>query len=152
MISDDVFAVLRDYPRIYLACHMRHPSARKRGGTITGRDASILAHIAVGELRPRDLVNHMGLARSTVSEAINRLIGLQLVEVRPASGDRRAKALRITASGKAAIEHQSVLDAALVAAALKRLTRANRRTVVAGLKLLADTSSAIRQTAKQVRR
>ena len=53
MISDDVFAVLREIPRIYLACHVRHPSAGKLADTVTGRDASILAHIAVGELRPR---------------------------------------------------------------------------------------------------
>jgi DNA-binding MarR family transcriptional regulator len=147
MISDEVFAILRDFPRIYLACHVRHPPGRKRRSAITGRDASILAHVAIAELRPRDLARHLGLAASTVSEAVKRLIGLQLIDVRLPSNDRRAKTLRITATGRQAIAGGSVLDAAVVQAALQSLSPSRRRKVVEGLKILADAASIARQTA-----
>lgn len=152
MISEDVFAILRDYPRIYLACHIRHPPGRKQPGPITGRDASILAHVAVGELRPGDLAGHLGLASSTISEAVKRLIGLELVAVRLLAHDGRAKTLRITGAGRAAIENQSVLDAGVVALALKSLSPTKRRKAVDGLRILADASSDVRQALREARR
>ena len=106
----------------------------------------------MGELRPRDLASHLGLAATTVSEAVKRLIILELVEVRPPSGDRRAKPLGITTSGRAAIEHQSVLDARVVSSAIKKLSVTKRCTAFAGPKILADASSAVRQESTKARR
>jgi DNA-binding transcriptional ArsR family regulator len=56
-------------------------------------DADLLVHIAVGGLRSSELAEHLGLARSTVSEAVTRLRALGLVVSRDCATDRRAKPL-----------------------------------------------------------
>lgn len=45
---------------------------------------AILQHLASGEHRVRDLVDHMGLAQSTVSKHIGFLLECGLVSARPA--------------------------------------------------------------------
>jgi DNA-binding MarR family transcriptional regulator len=135
------YSVLRDYPRIYRACHVRHPPKRKSRGGITGHDADLLVLIAVGGLRSSELAEHLGLARSTVSEAVTRLRRLGLVVSRDCATDRRAKALEITASGKSAIAMRSVLDVQLVRGVLKGLTAVQCQRAVEGLRLLADAAS-----------
>lgn len=44
---------------------------------------AILQHLATGEHRVRDLVEHMGLAQSTVSKHVSFLLECGLVTVRP---------------------------------------------------------------------
>jgi DNA-binding transcriptional ArsR family regulator len=75
------------------ACHLRHPPKRTSRGGITGQDADLLVHIAVGGLRSSELAEHLGLARSTVSEAVARLRTLGLVVSRDCATDRREKPL-----------------------------------------------------------
>jgi DNA-binding MarR family transcriptional regulator len=108
---------------------------------VTARDAALLAHIAVGGLRSTDLARHPGVASSTVSEAVQRLIKLGLIVVRPRPTDHRARELVLTAQGEAAISAQSVLDAGRVCEALGILSAAQHRTAVGGLWLLADAAA-----------
>jgi DNA-binding MarR family transcriptional regulator len=62
-------------------------------------------------------------------------------------GDARARIVRLTQKGKAALSETSVLNLARVKAALARLNATDRRAVVRGLELLADAAQAASERA-----
>lgn len=143
-MSDELFSILRDYPQVYLACHSSHRARKGKRGGVTTRDATFLAHIAEGAWsKPQALAKHLGLARSTVSEALKRLRALGLVTMDDDADDGRRRRITLTDSGREAIVGSSVLDAARVRAVLARLTAVERKTAVRGLRLLAEASRAL---------
>jgi DNA-binding MarR family transcriptional regulator len=138
MNASDLRAVQRAYPQIYLACHVRHRRAASSPDGLSERDGALLAHLdELAGVRPTDLARHLGVARSTVSAALERLAGLGLARLLPAPRDRREREIRLTAQGARALAKASVLDARRVAALLSRLSPTERRCAVRGLSLLA---------------
>lgn len=144
-MDEDVYAVLRDYPRIYFACHVEH---RTRGASATGltsRDAGLLAHVAADGVAPSALARHLGLSRSTLSEALARLAGQGLLTLEVDAADHRRRRVRLTQAGRDAVAASSVLDAGRVADLLGRLTAGERRRAVDGLGLLAEGARRTRE-------
>lgn len=134
--------VLRHYPRIYVACHVDHRARRGQGPAVSARDQTILAHVPSAGLRPQDLARHLHVAPSTLSAALKRLASLELITLTAPSHDRRARVIRLTEAGKAALSETSVLESTRVRAALVRLRGEDRAAVVRGLELLADAAQA----------
>lgn len=149
MNNDLVFAIQRDYPRIYLACHVDHVRARTSSHGISSRDASLLAHLDASEAETAgDLAVHLGIAASTLSATLSRLESLGYLERVRTAADRRFVAPRLTAKGRDAVARTSVLDAGRVSEALKRLTAAERKRAAEGLALLAKGAAAIKRKSK----
>lgn len=134
--------VQRQYPRIYIACHVDHRARRGRGPTISARDQTILAHVPNKGVRPQVLAAHLRVVPSTMSAALKRLTMLGLVTMTTEARDGRAKVVRLTDEGKTALSKTSVLDASRLRAALAKLSAADRQSVVRGLELLADAAQA----------
>lgn len=137
---DHVRRVQRAYPQLYLACHVEHATRRRDHG-LSDRDSSILAHL--DELAPvtaGTLAKHLGVGPSTLTEAIDRLEALGLVE-RTRRG-RRVE-LRITALGIDRMQETSVLDAARLDALLALVPARDREAAVCGIELLADAARAL---------
>lgn len=136
-----VLDVLRFYPRIYHACHVRHVRARSTEMRLSDRDSMLLGHMH-GEApwRPGDLARHMGVAPSTMTGTIDRLERLGYVA---RSRHGRQTQLRITPLGTEAMARTSVLDAGRVGRLLARLAPAERRRAVEGLALLASAADRI---------
>jgi DNA-binding MarR family transcriptional regulator len=130
------------YPRIYYACHTRHARRRSNRYRLSTRDAEILVHLDSAEpLTLAALARHLDRARSTLSEAVSALEALGYVtKAGHVSGDRRQVGLRLTPAGVAAVHGSSVLEAARLRAAFRRLSSRERAAVVAGLDLLARAS------------
>ena len=139
-IKDQAAAVLRHYPRIYIACHTDHRDRKGQGDAITARDQTILAHIPDDGIRPNLLAAHLDVAASTLSAALKRLASMQLVLLDTDATDARGKIARLAPAGKAALSQTSVLDVARVLAALRGLNAEERAAVVRGLSLLADAA------------
>jgi DNA-binding MarR family transcriptional regulator len=137
-MDDDVFAIQRLYPQVFLACHTRHVRARSTAFRLSAADSSLLAHldrelpITAGELAA-----HLGVGGPAVSAALVRLERLGYLERGRRTDDRRLSDLRLTAKGAEALQAASVLDTELLGSALARLTPAERRQAVLGLELLA---------------
>lgn len=150
MTDELVFRIQRDYPRIYLACHVDHVRARTSPHGISSRDASLLAHLDASEAETAgDLAKHLGIAASTLSATLMRLEELgYLARVRGAK-DRRFVAPKLTAKGREAVGDASVLDAGRVAQVLARLKPAERRRAADGLALLAGAASALQRGSKK---
>lgn len=138
-VSDrDVRLVQVAYPQIYFACHTRHIRRASTTTRLSAADATLLAHLDEDRAtRPTDLARHLGLAASTLSAAINRLATLGYVTLNRAESDGRAIDLRLTTRGAAAMQASSVLDAALVAKMLNRLSAPERKRALEGIGLLA---------------
>src|ERR671932_1944159 len=91
-IDATVTTVQLTYPQVYLACHTRHQRKRTTAHRLSARDAAILAHLdARAATTPAQLARHLGVARSTLSEALKRLEVLGYVRRQPraaAGGER----------------------------------------------------------------
>lgn len=136
-MDDAVAAVLRDYPRIYFACHRRHVRDAASGALLSARQASILDHLdAVDPTTLAELAAHMGVTPGTMSVAVDRLVKGGWVTRVVDAADRRRVQLRLTDAGVRVREAQSVLDPALVAELLAALAPAERTAALHGLALL----------------
>ena len=127
------------YPQIYFACHTRH--ARKRSNTfhVSSRDTEMLVHLG-GDvpITLSELAGHMDMARSTVSEAMTKLVRLgYAAKLEARDRDRRHIGLVLTPKGIEVIRATSVLEAARLRRVLGRLSRKELTQAIAGITRLA---------------
>ena len=128
-IEESLIRVQTAYPRIYLACHSRHQNTRTN--EISQRDGALLAHLDGSRPTAQgELARHMGVAKSTLSEALSSL------EERGFVARDEAGILR-TAKGTEAMSNGSVLEPELLRRLLGLLSEQERRRAVDGLVLLA---------------
>jgi DNA-binding MarR family transcriptional regulator len=130
------------YPQVYLACHTRHQRKRTTQHALSARDSSILSHLGTETpVTPASLARHLGIARSTLSEAIKRLtlMGFTAQSVRETSaGSRGGVAITLTPKGVKAIRETSVLEEPRLRAVLSTLTPSQLRDVARGMSALAS--------------
>lgn len=137
-VSPAVARVLRDYPRIYFACHQRHVPDPATGKLLSAHQAGILSHLdGVEATHLGELAAHLGVTLSTMSLHVDRLVRQGYVVRERDAADRRLLALRLTEDGLRMKQAQSVLEPARVAALLARLDGESRRAALDGLALLA---------------
>lgn len=139
----DVRAVQVAYPQIYFACHTRHIRRASTPARLSATDSTLLAHLDEDEpVRPTSLARHLGLAASTMSAAIARLVKHGYITHATAPRDKRATELRLSRKGADAMQASSVLDRERVTAMLARLKPTQRRQALDGLALLARAARA----------
>jgi DNA-binding MarR family transcriptional regulator len=142
-LADPVRRIQRAYPQIYLACHVDH-TTRRREHRLSDRDASVLAHLDdVSPVTAGALAKHLGIGPSTLTEAIDRLEDMGLVE-RTRRG--RTVELRITLDGIAQMQSSNVLDTDRVAKLVAAVPPRHRAAAVAGIELLADAARRLAKT------
>jgi DNA-binding MarR family transcriptional regulator len=126
------------YPQIYLACHVDHIRARSTEWRLSARDSALLAHLdRRSGTSPKALAAHLGVASSTLSAAIARLVDLGYISSHTSRADKRARDLRLTRLGADAMAATSVLDEARVASLVAHLNRGERKIAAQGLGFLA---------------
>lgn len=136
-IEQTIRVVQMAYPQVYLACHTRHQRKRSTAERLSQRDAAILAHLDEDTpTPPGKLARHMSVARSTISEALKRLVALGYVAGTPGLGGRLAGAT-LTARGARAIRETSVLETQRLHRALERLGPRELRVIADGMTRLA---------------
>jgi len=136
--DDDAKRLLRDYPRIFFACHARHVRDPKTRRLLSAHQASILDHLDETEtVSLMGLAKHMGVTPSTMSLSIERLVRRGYVLRERSSGDRRRLELRLSPAGERIKEASSVLEPARIRALLARMPPSQREPALDGLGLLA---------------
>jgi MarR family transcriptional regulator, organic hydroperoxide resistance regulator len=129
-IEEAILRVQMAYPRVYLACHSRHQNKRTTAVQLSQRDATLLAHLSETDpVSQNDLASHVGIGKSTLSEAVSALQEAGYVV-------RNGAVLR-TAAGTQAMSSSSVLEGALLRDLLLTLNDEERSRAVEGLELLA---------------
>ncbi|MGQ0703634.1 MAG: MarR family winged helix-turn-helix transcriptional regulator [Gemmatimonadales bacterium] len=133
-----VAQLLRDYPEIFFACHVRHvpdPGIRRQ---LTARQREVLDHLSDEHgMTVRQLAGHAGVSPSTMSIMVDRLVARGLVARREDPADRRRVELRLTPKGLRLRGKQEVLDRTRVRRLLAELTASERKHALDGLGLLA---------------
>lgn len=134
-------AVLRCYPKIYFACHLRHVQDERTNRIISSQHASILDHLdAVEPTTVHQLAQHMGVTPSTMSHHVDRLQAAgYALRVRDPRDSRRVH-VRLTKAGVRIKQQQKVLDPELIRALLAQLPPADVTRAIAGLELLAGAA------------
>lgn len=134
------------YPQVYLACHTRHQRKRTTSHALSARDSSILSHLDTRTpTTPARLARHLGIARSTLSEAIKRLTNMgytKQAERTTKDGRRGGVSIALTEQGVEAIRETSVLEEPRLRAVLQHLTETQLRDVTRGMNALAAACSA----------
>jgi DNA-binding MarR family transcriptional regulator len=142
--NQDVAAVQRAYPKIYLACHTRHERRRSNAAQLTAHESSLLAHLsATTPMRASELARHLDVTPSTMSAAIKRLAAAGYIASTRDPEDARALALRLSSKGAKAMQAGSVLDSALVRRLLAVMSADDRTRAIAGLELLAAAADTL---------
>jgi DNA-binding MarR family transcriptional regulator len=142
------------FPQVYLACHTRHERKRSNPHELSARDAAILAHLdKQTSIAPSRLAAHLGLARSTLSEALKRLEALGFVRPPngPTGGGRRSSVF-LSSLGAEAIRDTSVLETPRLQAALGTASGPELRAIAAGMRLLAEVCRRRADAARAARR
>jgi DNA-binding MarR family transcriptional regulator len=94
---------------------------------------------AEGPLSQRRLAERQGIDRTTMVAVVDELERLGAVERRRDPGDRRANALRLTASGRRLLARARTAVAAAEEAFLAPLGEQEQRTLRAALRLLVES-------------
>lgn len=151
--ADSVADVLRDYPRIFFACHRRHVRDPQSGAMVSEKQAQVLDHLdEVTPMSMTALASHAGVTLGTMSVAIDRLAKRGYVRRTPDATDRRRVLLRLTEAGARICEAHSVLDPQLVDRMIAAIPEADRARALEGLALLAQAASRSAHHAKSVDR
>ncbi len=86
-----VSEIQRLYPQIYLACHVDHVRARSTEWRLSARDSALLSHLdRKTGTSPKALAAHLGVASSTLSAAIARLVDLGYISSHAHPGGQTA--------------------------------------------------------------
>lgn len=140
--SDDVAAIMRDYPRIYFACHRRHTRDPQSGQLVSERQVQILDHLdEFTALSLTALADHMGVTAGTMSVAVDRLVKNGYVSRAIDGDDRRRVLLRLSRTGAQLCDAHSVLDPELIGAMIAKLPADDRAKALHGLALLARAAN-----------
>jgi len=139
VVLDPVQRLMRDYPRIFFACHTEHVRDPSTQRVVSAHQASILDHLDEHEPTSlSDLAGHMGVTPSTMSLAIDRLVRKGHVSRERDARDRRRSLLRVSTAGLRVREARTVLDPTRVSALLECLSRQQREEALRGLAILAE--------------
>lgn len=132
--------VARLYPAIYERLHARWSLAEKRP---SAESLAVLQHLwQTGPLTVGEAAQHFERAPSAVSELVDRLEANDWVARSPDGRDRRRTLLWLTDTGRAVLERsRDVLERDALAAALARMTGAERERLVDGLRALVAAAS-----------
>lgn len=126
------------FPQIYLACHTRHQRKKSTPHRLSTRDSSILAHLDEREpVSSARLAKHLGVAASTLSEALKKLARLRFILPQNGSTRRRTSVL-LSPLGAGAIRDTSVLETEKLEAILSGLTTREMKSVAMGLATLGN--------------
>jgi MerR family redox-sensitive transcriptional activator SoxR len=137
-VDQTIRVVQMAYPQVYLACHTRHQRKHTTEHRLSQRDAAILAHLDEMEPAvPGRLARHMAIGRSTLSEALKRLVALGYVRRADDESDGRLTSVLLTARGSRAIRDTSVLETRRLQRALAGLDSRDLSAIAVGLARLA---------------
>lgn len=139
---DEIAAVVGEiqalYPQIYHACHVQHGRRRSTEHRLSAQDSMYLGHLdRRTPTSPRRLARHLGISDSTLSAFLKRMEKLGYLE-RGVGSDRREVELRLTGSGEEAERATSILDGERMQLILSRVSAADRKLALRGLRILAE--------------
>ena len=110
---------------------------------LTQHERQLLHHVGSAQGVPLGVVaRHLGIPKSSASEQVKGLERRGFLTRRRDPTDERRLSIVLTDTGVARVTRDSILDLAPLAAALKRISAADRRALLVGLERLAAAAGA----------
>ncbi|TMC13718.1 MAG: winged helix-turn-helix transcriptional regulator [Chloroflexi bacterium] len=110
---------------------------------LTQHERQLLHHVGSAQGVPLGVVaRHLGIPKSSASEQVKGLERRGFLSRRRDPTDERRLSIVLTDTGVARVTRDSILDLARLAAALKRISAADRRALLVGLERLAAAAGA----------
>ncbi|MFI6320681.1 MarR family winged helix-turn-helix transcriptional regulator [Nonomuraea sp. NPDC050556] len=137
-MMDEAEEIARLYPAVYRRFKATRRTLPGSPG-LTARMYGVLSHlVAAGPLTLGELAEHLQLSRAATTELVNRVEERGLVARFRDERDRRRVFVWVTEEGRtaAAAASPSVLEADLLARAVRQMTQDERDGLVAGLRAL----------------
>jgi DNA-binding MarR family transcriptional regulator len=111
---------------------------------LSQHERQFLHHVpADGAVSLTDLARHLALPKSSASVVVKSLARRGFLARARDEADERRLRIELTASGRARVEADSVLEPARLAAALERLPARRRQELLRGMAALADAAEAL---------
>ena len=130
----------REVGQLYPAVYHRFQASRQaiKGTGVTPRMVGLLRHLAgSGPLTLGELVTHLGLSKSAVTELVDRVEAKGLTSRIRDDRDRRKVFLWLTDQGRQVVsETVTVLEEEKLGLALGRMTPEERKNLITGLRAL----------------
>ena len=105
---------------------------------LSQHERQLLHHVSDKRGIPLGIVaNHLGIPKSSASERVKNLERRGFLTRRRDPDDERRLSIVLTASGRARVRRDSVLDLVRLAAALKKISAEDKKVLLAGLERLA---------------
>jgi DNA-binding MarR family transcriptional regulator len=132
-VATEVIVTL--FPEIYLRFHVRRS---KRGRRLDTTATAVLTHLeSAGPLTIGEAARHLKRSQSVISEIVSRLERQGLLERMRDERDRRRVLVWVTPSARLALaDNRQVLAPALLAPAVARMSPAERKALVSGMRAL----------------
>jgi DNA-binding MarR family transcriptional regulator len=112
---------------LYVACHAVHGRQIEPAGGLSARQCAVLSHlVSQPDLSAAEMSRHLGLARSTLSEVVLRLVELRYLDSYADERDEQKRRLVLTEADRTALSSVPFLDEIKVNAVLSRLTPRER--------------------------
>lgn len=145
-MDDEAREVGELFPQIYLRLHRRDGKAPR----LHGASRAVLQHLhGAGPLTVGELARHLDRAQSVASEIVEHLVRDGVLETMRDPRDRRRTLVHLSDAGLALLDaDRDVLGPQLVAAALQRMTAAERAALLTGMRALVRAATPAATKAK----
>jgi DNA-binding MarR family transcriptional regulator len=143
------------FTELYAAVYLRFHRRRGKGGPrLTARQWAILQHLALsGPLTVGECARHLDRAQSVVSEIVDGLEGHRLLERMRDARDRRRVLVWLSDAGQRYLARErQVLDVDRLAGVAARMSAADKRALLTGMRALVRAADRPHPTDEEKRR
>lgn len=147
-MSDDPSSAAREFGRLFPAVYLRFHRRDEKRRELPAASRAVLSHLSLtGPLTIGEMAKHLSRAQSVVSEIVEHLERSGLLERVRDPRDRRRVLVWLTEAGQSLLEHErEVLSAELLERALSRVSSAQRRALIAGMRALLSADEELERT------
>ncbi|SRR6266511_2524432 len=143
-LADELSAHWEELSRFILDRKVRSSLARGPAGDLSHVQLGALAALADGDVRMGDLAARLGVAESSVTRMVDRLVSARLAQRRPAPEDRRCVVAGLTAEGRKVLRGVRAERREFLGEILEALSPADRAELVRMFGVLAEALRARR--------
>jgi DNA-binding MarR family transcriptional regulator len=139
--SEQLAEVVQEWSEVFMRRSMHDFKCFMDESGLSFSQVSILMHLYHGGKRGvSEMGDHMGVTNAAASQAVDRLVQLDMIKREEDPADRRAKQLALTEKGRIQVQNGIEVRSKWVESLTDTLTLEQQSTIVSMLKLLTEAA------------